>query len=181
MSVKLHKDLDDFELIFKKNYSNLVLYTFKLLGDYNESEDVVQDVFFSYWKKKDELELSGSLESYLFGAVRNQCQNKIRHLSVIRSFKTQHAFEDRLAENPYNTLVGSEMEATIKKTLNNLPELTREIFKKNRFESKKYKEIAQELQISIKTVEAHMGKVLKAMRVNLNHHITALIIILFGL
>ena len=79
--------LDDFEGIFKAHYSGLVVYAFKILQNYNEAEDVVQEVFFSYWKKRATVELTSTLKSYLYGAVKRQCQNKNRHAIVVHKYE----------------------------------------------------------------------------------------------
>lgn len=173
------QELDDFEAIFKTHYSGLVVYAFRILENYNEAEDVVQEVFFSYWKKRATVELTSTLKSYLYGAVKRQCQNKIRHAMVVHKYESGVSAEVKFGENPHDQLIGSEMEEVIKKTLDGLPDKTKKIFVMNRFESKKYKEIAKELSISLKTVEAHMGKVLKLLRLSLSHHLYMILLLIF--
>jgi RNA polymerase sigma-70 factor, ECF subfamily len=140
---------------------------------------VVQDVFFSYWKKGESLEIKLSLESYLFGAVKRQCQNRLRYSMVVQKYESSMFGNESVAEDPYNQLIGNEIEDVIKNILNRLPDKTRKIFELNRIESKKYREIADELKISIKTIEAHMGKVIKLLRLSLSHYIYMIMLLIF--
>lgn len=140
---------------------------------------MVQDVFFSYWKKGESLEIKLSLESYLFGAVKRQCQNRLRYSMVVQKYESSMFGNESVAEDPYNQLIGNEIEDVIKNILNRLPDKTRKIFELNRIESKKYREIADELKISIKTIEAHMGKVIKLLRLSLSHYIYMIMLLIF--
>ncbi|MFY0652003.1 MAG: RNA polymerase sigma-70 factor [Cyclobacteriaceae bacterium] len=171
-------DLTSFESLFRAYYSNMVIYAFKFLRKKEEAEDLVQEVFFSLWKKKDTIELKSSLESYLFGAVKRQCQNKLRHDKVVRKYANNFAISSNQSQDPYSTLVGEEMESVIKNTLDELPDQSKKIFVMNRFESKKYKEIAKELSISVKTVEAHMSKVLKLFRMKLSQYQASIVLLI---
>ena len=140
---------------------------------------MVKDVFFSYWKKGESLEIKLSLESYLFGAVKRQCQNRLRYYMVVQKYESSMFGNESVAEDPYNQLIGNEIEDVIKNILNRLPDKTRKIFELNRIESKKYREIADELKISIKTIEAHMGKVIKLLRLSLSHYIYMIMLLIF--
>ena len=164
-----HKDLEEFEILFRKHFQNMVLYAYKFLYDYNEAEDIVQDVFFSFWQKRNDLDIK-AVDSYLFAAVKHQCQNNIRHAKVVAKYEKFASYVESKTDTPHDAMVGLEVDNVIRKTLDELPDKSRKIFIMNRFESKKYREIADELSISMKTVEAHMGKVLKLLRLNLSQY-----------
>jgi RNA polymerase sigma-70 factor (ECF subfamily) len=129
-----------------------------------ESKDVVQDVFFKIWEKRQELQIT-SVRAYLHQATRN------RVLNAIRSMKTDDQFYERLAavtmdmltEN--NTLL-RENETLINQLIETLPDDCRETFRLSRKENLSYKEIAAKQQISEKTVEKRISKALKHFRAN---------------
>ncbi|MGL1885189.1 MAG: RNA polymerase sigma-70 factor [Reichenbachiella sp.] len=168
--------LSNFEQLFKQHYPSLLAYSLKLLNDKEEAEDMIQEVFFSYWKKQDQLEIEQSVASYLYGAIKRKCQNKYRHKIVIQSHQTySKQTPTTIVQTPLDQLETTELENTITDCLEKMPLRSRQIFTMNRFERKKYQQIADELSISLKTVEAHMSKVLKQLRMTLSEHSVLLI------
>ena len=161
-------DIKAFESLFHHYYPGMCLYAVSLLKNEDQSEEIVQDVFYNIWKNREEFNLHTSWRSYLYKAVFNNSMMQLR-----RSKKEVRADEEWLktqADIQTGTdgeLNYNELNELIVRTLDQLPERTRQIFKMNRFEGLKYKEIARELSISIKTVEANMGKALKALKIAL--------------
>jgi RNA polymerase sigma-70 factor (ECF subfamily) len=158
-------DIASFEALFHQYYNGLCGYAESLVGMKEIAEEVVQDVFFNIWKNRESLRIRQSLKSYLYRAVFN---NSMMHL---RKMRREHFLEDLSrpepgmdAPDPAQLIQLDEVAGLIKKTLDGLPERTREIFRLNRQEGLKYREIALKLSISEKTVEANMGKALKALR-----------------
>jgi RNA polymerase sigma-70 factor (ECF subfamily) len=158
-------DIAAFEALFHQYYSGLCGYSESLVGIKEVAEEVVQDVFFNIWKNRETLRIRQSLQSYLYRAAYN---NSMMHL---RKMRREHFMEDlsrpesRVDEpDPSQLIQLDEVSDLITKTLEGLPERTREIFRLNRQEGLKYREIALKLSISEKTVEANMGKALKALR-----------------
>ena len=158
-------DIASFEALFHQYYSGLCGYTESLVGMKEVAEEVVQDVFFNIWKNRESLRIRQSFKSYLYRAAFN---NSMMHL---RKMRREHFMEDTSgpeprqdAPDPAQLIQLDEVSALIKQTLDGLPERTREIFRLNRQEGLKYREIALKLSISEKTVEANMGKALKALR-----------------
>lgn len=158
-------DIASFEDLFHRYYSGLCGYSESLVGMKEVAEEVVQDVFFNIWKNRETLHIRQSLQSYLYRAAYN---NSMMHLRKMRRehFMEDHASpEPRLDEpDPSQLIQLDEVSQLISQTLERLPERTREIFRLNRQEGLKYREIAQRLSISEKTVEANMGKALKALK-----------------
>lgn len=149
------------------------------LKDHDLAKEIVQESFVNLWEKRDTIDPSGSLKSYLSTTVKNRCINYLRdHKKFDRSLIE---FEGL---NPYNNymeqdhLIAEELKTKIEEATNELPEKCREIFLKNRYEHMKYQEIADELKISIKTVEAQMSKALKHMREKLAEYITVLLMMM---
>jgi RNA polymerase sigma-70 factor (ECF subfamily) len=135
------------------------------------AEEIVQDVFYNIWRNRDSLRISNNWQSYLYRAVYN---NSMMHL---RKTRREYPMEEQLnfhmqqhATDPADSMEYEEISAMISKTLEELPERTREIFELNRQEGLKYREIAERLSISVKTVEANMGKALKALRTSLKKY-----------
>ncbi len=165
-------DIKSFEVIFKEYYEKLVEYAFIHLKDIDNAEEVVQDLFYQLWNKREKLEISTSLKSYLFRSVHNNCLLRIQHEMI------KHKYEDYIrskdshySPEPIDYLKAGELDEKIEQTIESLPERTKSIFKMNRFDGLKYQEIAEKLSISIKTVEANMGKALKALRISLKEYI----------
>lgn len=158
-------DLASFESLFHQYYSGLCSYSESLVGMKEVAEEVVQDVFFNIWKNRESLRIRQSLKSYLYRAAYNNS------MMYLRKMRREHFMEDlsrpepSLDEpDPSQLIQLDEVSRLITETLQQLPERTREIFRLNRQEGLKYREIAQKLSISEKTVEANMGKALKALR-----------------
>ncbi len=148
-----------FEGIFKRYYAPMVLFAVNYLHDKDRSESIVQDVFVKFWEKRFEMEVS-SLRGYLVVSVRNRCHNELKRQGVIRNY--EKAVEPDIEEWPvFSDRVSVER---INMIIEELPPRRKIIFKMSRIEGLKYKEIADKLAISPKTVEVQMGKALKYLR-----------------
>lgn len=164
-------DIKEFEKLFRKLYTPLCHFAYRFLKDMDAAEEIVQDLFFNYWKNKEKLEVNISLKSYLYQATKNKCLKAIKHTLVKERYSSammkQQAESD---SNSFNSLEIEELNDVIEETLNKLPEKCKQIFILSRFEGLKYIDIANKLSISVKTVEANMGKALKAFRESLKQY-----------
>lgn len=169
-----------FEMIFRKYYQSLSNYAFNFLKDMDDSEEIVQGVFLKLWEQRESIEISVSLKSYLYRAVHNTCLNRIKHLKIQDVYKEYNAeFLEETYDSATDLLYKNELEKRIAEALSKLPEQCRLIFKLSRFEELKYQEIADQLGLSIKTVENQIGKALKIMRTELSDYLIILMIIHF--
>ncbi len=170
----------EFEKVFRLYYKPLVGYAIRYLKSQEEAEEVVQEVFFKLWNKADSLNIKTSVKSYLFGAVRNSCLNAIQHQKTVQEYVdyTRYTTRSELTETPLEV---EELQQQINTAINKLPEKCKEIFLLSRMEEKKYKEIAEELGISIKTVENQMGKALKILREELGQYLPLLLFTVQGI
>jgi RNA polymerase sigma-70 factor (family 1) len=161
-------DEQAFEQTFRSFYPRLCNYACTLLKDEEESEEVVQTVFLTIWEKREDLEITLSLKSYLYRAVHNHCLNRFKHASV-REVYREHTlnFSAHSYESVTEVIHANELEDRIEKAVSTLPEQCQKAFRLSRFEELKYQEIADQLGISIKTVENQIGKALKILRVEL--------------
>src|SRR5687767_7401266 len=175
-------DITAFEMLFRTYYQPLCNYAYTFVQDRDEAEEIVQATFLSVWEKRDKLDIHTGVKPYLYAMVRNAALNILKHEKI----KQQHvalelAVADRSVESVTRTVMASELETRIHKALEKLPEQCRLVFKLSRFEELKYAEIADQLNISIKTVENQMGKALKIMREQLKDYLPLFLVFLNGL
>ncbi len=160
----INRDKNAFELVFNENYSLLCAYAYKFLTDDDQAEEVVQEVFVKFWEKCDRIEPDSSVKSYLYRSVHNTCLNYIKHQKVKDAYKEYFLMYQNIFEDSDVSKEQQEIIKMIYEEIDNLPPRCSEIFKLSRFEGLKYQEIAEHLNISIKTVEVQMGKALKVLR-----------------
>ena len=174
-------DITAFEMIFKTYYQPLCNYAYSFVHDRDEAEEIVQTTFLSVWEKKDNLTIHTGVKPYLYAMVRNAALNVLKHEKIKQQHATvELAVAERSTESVTRTVMASELEDRIYKALNKLPEQCRLVFKLSRFEELKYAEIAEQLNISVKTVENQMGKALKIMREQLKDYLPLLIVFMNG-
>ncbi len=164
-------DIKSFEALFHRYYPRMCLYAQSLLKKESIAEEIVQDVFFNIWKNRKEFMLTSGWQSYLYRSVYNNA------MSYLRKMQRESGLDDQIAErvmgtsnDPFEEMNFKELNVAIRETMEKLPERTRQIFRLSRFEGLTYPEIAKKLSISIKTVEANMGKALKAFRLSLEEY-----------
>jgi RNA polymerase sigma-70 factor (ECF subfamily) len=158
-------DKGQFESLFRSSYISLVRYAKALVRDHDTAEEIVQDLFFRLWNDKEKIKIVSSLNGYLFRAVHNRCLHWIEHNKVVKKHSREAEYSNtHWGENPSEVIQYKELQAKIARILATLPERCGRIFCMNRFEGLKYSEIAEILSVSVKTVEANMGKALKAFR-----------------
>lgn len=166
-----------FEMIFRTYYQSLCNYAYSFLSDKDEAEEVVQATFITIWEKRASVSIDTSFKSYLYRAVRNSCLNVIKHEKVKQQHASyQVAYSESSVESVSQTIQASELENKIQEAMKALPEQCRLVFQLSRFEELRYAEIAEQLQISVKTVENHMGKALKIMREQLKDYLPLFLI-----
>jgi RNA polymerase sigma-19 factor, ECF subfamily len=158
-------DAGQFESLFRSSYVSLVRYAKTLVKDHDTAEEIVQDLFFRLWQDKEKIKIESSLNGYLFRAVHNRCLHLIEHNRVVDKHAREVGYsQNENVENPSEIIQYNELQSRIAKILARLPERCGRIFCMNRFEGLKYAEIAEILSVSVKTVEANMGKALKEFR-----------------
>lgn len=178
IAVQTYNDVA-FEQLFKSHYKALHSYANMLLKDLDAAEEVVQTMFLRLWEKRHLLDVQTSVKAYLYKCVYNDSLNLMKHEQVKNKYQdfTLHTMNTE-HESASNKVELSELQRQLQNALNTLPEQCRIIFQMSRFEELKYKEIAERLGISIKTVENQMGKALKILRLKL---VDFLVLVLLGL
>ncbi len=173
-------DESSFERMFRTFYPRLCAYARTILSDNEEAEEVVQSLFCRLWEQRATLDVTTSVQAYLFRAVRNASLNQIKKVQIRDAYKVLNLEE--MNQNPEfqpDHATTDDLRTRIEKAIADLPEQCRLIFKMSRFEELKYKEIADSLGISVKTVENQMGKALKILRFKLADFLTVILVI-FG-
>lgn len=181
------KNTLDFESIYVSYYSRMKRFAQEYVIREEDAENIVQDVFLELWEHKRFLSSHSNLFAYLFTAVKNKCLDFLRHKTVVEKtaekLKDEHtrslqmklysleAFDEKLFSEP-------DIETIVQNAINALPDKCREIFILNKMEGKKQKVIAQELNISIHTVESQMAIAYKKLKEELKDYIPLLIFLL---
>lgn len=163
-----------FRTFFETHYPVMVGFAMNYVVDKDQAEELVQEVFVNVWSKAGTIRIKSSPRAFLYTATRNACLNFLKHQKVEQAYIGQ-AIQD--AGSHGDQVEYEELVVRLKHALEKVPEKCREIFEMNRFEGKRYKEIAEELNLSLKTVENQMGKALKILRRELGDYLILLILI----
>jgi RNA polymerase sigma-70 factor (ECF subfamily) len=152
--------------LFLKHYRPLTAFAYKFVGNIDEAKDVVQSVFIRLLQNNYLAELSANPKSYLFKAVANECLNAIKK-SRTRSLHEEAYGEEIATVTLLEAMEETEQELKIFNAINTLPPKCREIFMMSRLHDRKNKEIADQLNISLRTVETHISNALRTLRASL--------------
>ncbi len=169
----LEKQHIDFEQIYLSYFSKMKRFAREYVLSDEDAENIVQDVFLDFWEKKELLPLPINILAYLFTSIKNRCIDFLRHKIVQKEVENKMQEEYRLTLQMKYYSLGEldegifekdDVEQLLSKVIDSLPERCREIFLKSKIEGKKQKEIAEEMNISINTVETQMGIAYKKLR-----------------
>lgn len=162
-------DRQAYELIFRKYYVRLCGFANKFLNDPDKAKDVVQDVFIKLWLGRNEIDPEGSLKAFLFRITQNMSLNVLRHKKIESGYSEIYkvVYIDNADYSVYESLFTKEMEHSIEVAVKKMPPSCKRVYEMSRNEGLKNKEIAEKLNISLKTVEAHMSQALKTLRCEL--------------
>ncbi len=131
------------------------------------AEEITGEVFIVLWEKREQLSETTSLNAYLYKSIQNKCLNYIKHQKVENlyfNYLQKNNLLDACADEIENGFNDKELARQIKSAVESLPEKCRQVFIMSRYEDMKYKDIALKLDISVKTVERHMGIALERLR-----------------
>jgi len=175
-------DMTEYEQIFRHLQPRLYAYCRKYIDDEEQAKDIVQECFMHLWENRADSIVS--YESYLFRAVHNRCISYFRSLKVYADYET--SVKQKLKEieiypetpNPLTELYMKEINELLKHCVDNLPEKCRLVFMMSRYQDMKNQEIADELGISVRTVDAHIYNALKIIKEELKDYL-ALIVLFF--
>lgn len=177
-----------FKYIYDCYYVFLCRFANQLLHDPALAEEIVDDTIFYLWEHRLEVEITYSVRAYLIRAVRNRSLNELnslRHREELRfssfTLPENREFLDMIFdpdEHPLGYLLEKELEDELMKSIEELPEECRAVFKKSRLEQKKYEEIAAELNISVNTVKYHIKNALAFMQRRMGKYLKLLLLLI---
>jgi RNA polymerase sigma-70 factor (ECF subfamily) len=169
-------DVSGYEQLFKKYYAPLCGFAMKYVRDQEASQDIVQDVFYKLWNKRENMRRDVEIKPYLYVATKNTSLNYLktsaRNIDVEEETFGNYFVETRTAEDEIEF---DDLKAKLQETIAALPPKCRQVFIYSRYEDMSYKQIAAKLGISVKTVENQMGKALKRLRIGLAKYIKVIV------
>lgn len=173
LSALRQSDRKAYTLLFRKYYPMLCAYGHKFIS-LEDSEEIVQDVLFWLWQSRKELVIEKSLSQYLFKMIYHRAINKMVSLQVKSKSDTIffEQMQEMLQDTDYYQL--TELRELLKKAINKLPESYREAFVMHRFQHMSYKEIADRLGVSSKTIDYRIQQALKLLRKELKDYLPLL-------
>ena len=160
-------DIKEFEFVFRELYEPLLRHANLITKNENDSEEIVQEIFLILWKNRKNIEITSSLSAYLYRSVYNNCLQQIKRKKLNTKYQQYAMLQTNKPIEPIEELKYNELNKKVFEVLKELPENCQTIFKLSRFQGLKYREIAEKLSISIKTVEANINKALKHFRKNM--------------
>jgi RNA polymerase sigma-70 factor (ECF subfamily) len=172
-----HSDKYQLEKLFDDYYTAVLLYCISIVKDKHDAEDIVQQAFISLWRKTDSIDFHTSARAYLYRSVYNASLDWIKHQKV------RKRYENEVKNYPIVHAVNNEerdLSGKIVAAIDDLPDQCRRIFKMNRYDQLRYKDIAETLQISEKTVEKHMVKALRILRERLKDYLPLILPLLLN-
>ena len=169
-----------FHTLFKKYFSVLTLYAYKILKDEDAARDVVQAVFTKVYEQRETLEIRVSIKSFLYQSVRNRSLNELKSQQI----KKRHhdiifVHSSELGDDGDSFMEEAELEMKVVHAIGKLPGQCRKIFEMSRMEGMTNSEIAEDLNLSKRTVETQISKALKTLRAQLQEFFPAFLFIMF--
>lgn len=172
-----------FEKIFKSNYNPLVGFCNQFVSDQDKAQSLTQEAFINLWLNREKIETFNGIKSFLYTYAKSVCLNYLRHKKVVSKYEDRQLLQkeeelnrDVLESFDFNSLEFTELETLIQQAISELPDKCRQVFMMSRFEGKMNKEISEELNISVKAVEANMTRALKMLRIRISEYLPAFLV-----
>lgn len=165
------RDRKGFETVFRLQFKRLTGVSHSILRDSGRAKDAVQEVFLELWRNREKVVIKGSVEAYLYRAVINRSLDILRkEKRFVLTEKDSEIWVDSGRNTTGETVLANELARIVQKGLEQMPPRCRLIFQLSRYQGLKNREIAEQLDLSLKTVENQMGKALKILKEHLQPH-----------
>jgi RNA polymerase sigma-70 factor (ECF subfamily) len=155
----------EIETAFNSYYGLLHRYAYTILRDNEKASDIVQQVFVRICNRKELIQIDYSLKTYLYKSVHNNCLNALNRDRKFEPLNTMHPTAQGTGTSEY--LEAKELQKSIGISIEKLSPQCKQVFLLSRDEGKTYNQIAADLNISVKTVEAHISKALRFLKEDL--------------
>jgi len=166
--------------IYRRHSAFLFSYAYKRLRSWDDSKDMIQDLFLNLWIKRQQIYLKGSLGAYLTLCLRNKIIDSHHSRTVRAAYLLGQMNENTERDNSTTEQIGyNELVQTIQKGINKLPPKMQQIYRLRKVEDRKIEEIASELDISVQTVKNQLSTALKKLRLSLGEYIILFIVFFF--
>jgi RNA polymerase sigma-70 factor (ECF subfamily) len=157
-------DESAFDAVFRAHYPRLVRMAEWIVGERAVAEEIAQDVMLELWRRRESLQVEQSFGAYLIRSTRNRALNHVRHQRIVARELATGNLEARESPGTDAEMLGVELERVVREAVAALPERCREVFELSRVQGMRYLDIANALEISVKTVEKRMGQALSELR-----------------
>lgn len=179
LRVAVKDDEEAFKTIFFDFYPPLCVFAGRYICCPETCRDIVQETFFSIWKNRKKLTINTSFRNFLITSVRNKCTDYIRRQALHENYvKNTHEIS-ALSSSSNEIYTINELQKMIDDALQKLPENVRRAFELNRFQEMTYVQIAEEMQVSVKTIESYMSRALKILREELKDYLPFMLLFLW--
>lgn len=178
LKVVLEDDHVAFKKLFFEFYPSLCVFAGRYISSSDACEDIVQEVFFSIWKNRKNLNIHSSFRNFLITSVRNKCTDYLRKQSSHERYLENYT-SPSLPSSPIDIYTINELEDMLQIALEKLPPNIQTAFDMSRSQNMTYKEIAAEMNISPKTVESYISKALKLLRKELKDYLPIILLFTF--
>lgn len=168
--IAFHDDREAFRELFFDFYPSLCVFAGRYVSSPETCEDIVQDTFFHLWKNRKKIEITSSFRNLLITSVKNNCMDYLRKQSVRQNHADKQTVSDTI-DTPEAIYTIRELEEMLHAALEQMPGNVRRAFELSRFENMTYHQIAEEMSVSPKTVEAYISKALSILRVELKDYL----------
>ncbi|MDR0864140.1 MAG: RNA polymerase sigma-70 factor [Candidatus Symbiothrix sp.] len=168
-------DIKAFEILYKDYHPRMFGYAKRFIADPEVIKDILQELFSDFWNRKEEWSIEISIRSFLFRMLHNRCIDQLRKqaihdnfasLSSLRLSEIKYRYFD-FEEDPFPSIFMAEINEIVEKVIDNLSPQTKEIFQMSRNKGLKNSEIAEEMNLSVRTVEKHIYQTLKILKTRL--------------
>jgi RNA polymerase sigma-70 factor (ECF subfamily) len=156
------------EHLFNFYYARLCYFAFKMIGEREAAEDLVQEAFVKLWERQEDFTNELSAKTFLYVTTRNACLNRIRHEEVEKKYIKSHYSEEVEAEKGLQSIIQAEVLGEIHNAIEELPQGCRQVLKLAYFEGLKNHEIAEQLGVSVNTIKTQKARALQLLRLKLD-------------
>lgn len=172
-----------FEHFYETLFPSILGFCIQFIRDEQQSHQITQESFINLWLSKEKIKKTSGIKSFLYTAAKSKCLNYLRHKNVTKKYSESLLYSREnelnlsiLQSLDFDSLTVQELKETIDNCIEKLPERTRTVFKLKRFQAKTNAEIAEELHISVKTVESHYTQAKRALKEQLREYFPQVLI-----